>query len=205
VNVALLADFGSTWTKVLAVDLDAAVIAGRIERADLAGGVRFEDAAADNEKEQSGKEQGFHRHHEMAEGHQDDAKDDDAPLAQNPVRKPAAGQWREIDQARIGAIDQRRQRLHIERTGEIFEEAFDPAITPHMLDMSGKQQIFGQIEDQQRPHAVIGEALPHLRAEEDGKAQGMAKQFAPAAAAALKRNRWRRVHRAAAPWRNIQP
>jgi len=29
VNVALLADFGSTFTKVLAVDLDAAVIAGR--------------------------------------------------------------------------------------------------------------------------------------------------------------------------------
>ena len=47
-------------------------------------------------------------------------------------------------------LDQRAERL----------EADD------VLDMAGQQQLLRQIEDEQREHAVIGEALPRFRESE---------------------------------------
>src|SRR3546814_359479 len=38
----------------------------------------------------------------------------------------------------------------------------------------GKQPLLRQVEDQQRPHAVIGKTLPHLGEEEHVKALGVA-------------------------------
>ena len=53
--------------------------------------------------------------------------------------------------------------------------------------MAGQQQIFGEVIDQQRAHPVIGEALPHLGAEQEGQAARMAEQIAAHAAVRSRR------------------
>jgi hypothetical protein len=43
--------------------------------------------------------------------------------------------------------------------------------------------MLGQVEDQQRPHAVIGEALPHLGEEQHEQAARVARMVLPSSAA----------------------
>ena len=40
-----------------------------------------------------------------------------------------------------------------------------------------EQPVLGQVEDQQGPHSVVGEALPHLGEEEHVEALGMAREL----------------------------
>ena len=61
------------------------------------------------------------------------------------------------------AADQRRQ---VNQRGETAVEAGRGGV--------GEQEMLGQIERQQRPHAVIAEALPHLGGEQPGKLARMA-------------------------------
>src|SRR3546814_5843687 len=70
-------------------------------------------------------------------------------LSQIAVRQIAAEHRRDIDECGIGAVDQVRLGV-------------------------GKQPVLRQVEDQQRPHAVIGKTLPHLGEEEHVKALGVA-------------------------------
>ena len=46
------------------------------------------------------------------------------------------------------------------------------------LRVLGLQQVLHHVEHEQRPHAVVGEALPHLGGEEKGQPARMAEQFA---------------------------
>ncbi len=87
--------------------------------------------------------QGLHRrlafdgHGEVARHQQQGAKGDGLARAQPAVGQDPAQQRRQIDQGGVGGV---------------------LALT----EVVREQEMFGQIEDQQRPHAVVGEPLPHL-------------------------------------------
>ena len=74
------------------------------------------------------------------------------PLPQEPVGQQAAEKGRHVDQRRVGPID---------------GIGIGVAVTKKAL---------GHVENQQGPHAVEGEPLPHLRKEEREKSGRMAKQ-----------------------------
>src|SRR5579864_377297 len=46
--------------------------------------------------------------------------------------------------------------------------------------MLGQQQVFRHVEHEQRTHAVIGEALPHLGGEQEGEAARVAENLGTA-------------------------
>ena len=85
----------------------AAVIAGRVESADLRRHVGLEAAVAENQHQQREQEQRLERHHEMADRHQRRADDDGAVLAEHAVGDEPAEERREIDEAGVEAIDVR--------------------------------------------------------------------------------------------------
>src|SRR3546814_20766132 len=72
---------------------------------------------------------------------QDAAEQNRLALSQIARRQIAAEHRRDIYECGIGAVDQVRLGV-------------------------GKQPVLRQVEDQQRPHAVIGKTLPHLGEEE---------------------------------------
>ncbi len=126
-----------------------------------------------SEREQ---EQLLDRHQEMADGHQDRADDDGAALAEHAVGEKPAENRREIDERGVEAVDLRREGLHVERTEHGFEPALEAGKAEHIAGVLGDQQIFRHVEDEERAHPVIGEALPHLGGEQEGEAFGMAEQ-----------------------------
>ncbi len=154
----------------------AAMIARRVKAADLGGNIRLETAVAEDQRQQRKDEQLLDRHHEMADRHQDRADDDGAALAEHAVGKEPAENRREIDEPGIKAPDLRRQRLHVERAEQRFEPAFDREQAGDVAGMVRQQEIFRHIEDEQRAHPVIGEALPHFRGEQEGEPARMAEQ-----------------------------
>ena len=92
------------------------------------------------------------RHQEMADGEQHAAEQHRLALAEVAVGEIAAEHRGDVDEAGIGAVDQVRFAV-------------------------GEQPMLGEVEDQQRPHAVIGEALPHFGEEEHVEALGMPQEF----------------------------
>ena len=83
----------------------------------------------------------------------------------------------------VEAEDLRGERLRLERAEHAFQRAFHGAIAEHGLGLAGQQQVLHQVEDEQRRHAEIGKALPHLGREQDRQALRMAEQVACAGAA----------------------
>ncbi|MNJ46076.1 hypothetical protein D3C77_411970 [compost metagenome] len=77
-------------------------------------------------------------HHEVTGDQQDGADDDRLARAEVFVGDHAADDRHQIDQRRIGRID----ALRLFRT---------------------EQKMLGQVEDQDRPHPIIGKAFPHFR------------------------------------------
>ncbi len=75
-------------------------------------------------------------------GHEQAAEDHGTPLPQEPVGQQAAEKRRHVDQRRVSAIH---------GVGVLVAVA---------------QKALGHVEDQQGPHAVEGEPLPHFGKEE---------------------------------------
>ncbi len=88
----------------------------------------------------------------------DAAVEDGAPLADQAIRHPAAGQRHHVHHRRVQPVD---------RAGGRGVEA----------EASGRERR-GHEEDEQRAHPVIAEALPHLREEERREAARMAEKRA---------------------------
>ncbi len=144
-------------------DREAAVaprVAMTIKRTNDGGDVRFEESVA---ADQEGKrcEEGraaldqdnrlasdrdrkipVHSHQQVAEGHEQAAENHRPPLPQEPVGQQTAEEGRHVNQRRVGAVH---------GIGVFVAVA---------------QKALRHVEDQQRPHAVVGEPLPHLGKEE---------------------------------------
>ena len=152
----------------------AAVVAGRVEAADLGGNIRLERAAAENEGEERDQKQLLDRHHEMPDRHEDGAEDDGAAAAQHAVGEEAAEDRRQVNERRVEAVDLRGERLHAERAEYGLEQAFQAAEAERGIGVPADEQVFRHVEHEQRAHPVIREALPHLGREQEGEALGMA-------------------------------
>jgi len=68
----------------------------------------FGSPVAQDERGEREQEQLLDCHHEMANGHEDRADDDGAPLSEDAVGKKAAENRRQIDERRVEPIDLRR-------------------------------------------------------------------------------------------------
>ncbi len=137
----------------------AAFVVLVVERADQRRGGRLEATAAERDQDQADAdpgEAGDQRQRDVT-GHHHDGAGEQRPLrAQHPVRQPGSEDGREVDAAAVGADDARGGPLvHAE------------AAVGH-----GVVQV-----DQQDPlHAVEGEPLPHLDAEEVGEDAGLTEE-----------------------------
>ena len=149
-------------------DAEAAIaprIVRRIQFADHRADVRLQEAGSGDD-EQKADEKGFCRRdceHEVA-AHDDGAADEDRPLCpEQAIGDPATGQGREVDERRIDAIDRR---------GRLIVEAHTAAV----------HDLVGHEQDQQRPHAVVAEAFPHLGEEKRIQAARVPEYFSLAGA-----------------------
>jgi hypothetical protein len=113
----------------------------------------------------------------MADRHQRRAEQDGAMLAEHAVGENAAEHRREIDEAGIEAIDVRREWLHSERPEHRFIQLPERTKPDHAVGIPGQQQIFHHVEDEQRAHPVIGEALPHLGRKQERQAARVAEEI----------------------------
>ena len=149
----------------------AARVAGRVERADLGRDVRLEGAVAEDEPQEREQEQRLERHHEMADRHQRSADHHHAALAEHAVGEIAAEDRREIHEPGVEAVDLRRQRLDVERAEDRFHAALSARRSRSRSARARVEQILHHVEHEQRAHAVVGEALPHLGGEQDTTAR----------------------------------
>ena len=119
-----------------------------VKRPDDHRGIAFDEAGADDDQRQAEIErrQRRERHAEVSEGDDDPAVKYGAALADQPIGDPASRQRRHVDHRRVQAVH---------RAGDGGLEA-EPA---------GRDRRRHE-EDQQRAHAVVAEALPHLGEEE---------------------------------------
>ena len=123
------------------------------------------------------KNSDFGRHHKMAGDHQRRAERHGDPAPEPTVGDQPAEDRREIHEAGVKPIDVRGQRLRAERAGQRLERGFQRAEANDLSGALGLQQIIDDVENEQRAHAVIGKAFPHLRREQEGEALGMAEPF----------------------------
>ena len=140
-------------------------VVARVEVAHDSADVGLEEARADGHQSQADVEGEFGRDSQrvVAGGDDDPAHQDGAPLADEPVRHPSSGESQCVDGEGVQAVDGARfGRAHSHApAGGVDHE-----------------------QDQERSHAVIAEALPHLGEEEGREPPGMTeKGLLPAAAA----------------------
>jgi len=106
----------------------------------------------------AGEGQGLYRglaldgHGEVAGDQQKRAEGHRLAGAEEPVRQHPADQGQQIDQGGVGGV-------------------------LALAEVVGEQELFGQVEDQQTAHAVVGEPLPHLGEEQHEQAAWMAAQL----------------------------
>ena len=125
----------------------------QVERAEQRRNVGLEKTVADDEQPEREVQQRRERHREVAHRH-DEAADQDRLAGTEPaVGDIAADYGREINQAGVSPIQR-------ERVGALVVERVD------------------QVQHQQRAHAVVAEALPHLGEEERREAPRMPKERA---------------------------
>ena len=130
-------------------------IAGTVQLSDHCRHIGFEEPGADDDQTQSDVERG-HRlqsEHEMPGGNDDAADDERTPRADEPIGEIAAEQGREKHKHRVPPIE--RIRLGVAPSQHVHE-----------------------IQHQDRPHAVVGEPLPHLDKEQQRQAAWLAEQRA---------------------------
>ncbi len=137
-------------------------VGARVQLAHDHRDVRLHEARANDDEGQGQPEDADHgvalparslEGHEAMSAREDDAAEQHGlALTQPTIRKIAAEQRRNVDEASICPIDQVRLAVVV-------------------------QPVLGEIEDEQRAHPVIGKALPHLGEEQDDEALGMAEHF----------------------------
>src|SRR5580765_2569970 len=64
----------------------------------------------------------------------------------------------------------------------------------HILGMPGQEQILHHVEDEERAHSIIGEALPHLGREQECQPARMAEKVALSSGGATTRAGSRKAH-----------
>ncbi len=142
----------------------AAVVFGGVELAHHGADVGLQHAGADRHQDQAGEENRHLEHaaetrdHRQAEGEVAGGEGDAAPehrvaLADQPVGDPAAGQRHQVDGGGIEPVD-------------------GPAGGVGKAE-AAVLRLGHQEKQQQGPHAVVAEALPHFREEKRGEAARM--------------------------------
>src|SRR5437016_3049064 len=119
---------------------------------------RLQQSGSDYDESQSeveGEESGD-RHAEMAKRDDDTAIEHGAALAQDAVGNPTAGQ---VHQVHHGGVE------------TINRPCFSYVEAETALIYAGDHE-----QDEECPHAVVAEALPHFREEKGGEATGMAEE-----------------------------
>lgn len=116
-----------------------------VKFADNGGDVRFEITVADDDGTHADVEPLLRapQNHEFPDGHQNSSEDDGVFVAQDLVCNPTAQNRRSINQSSVCPIN--AERFHVTHG-----------------------QRFDQIQREQRAHAIVAEALPHL-----GEKQGV--------------------------------
>jgi len=113
----------------------------------------------------------------MSERHQARADHDGAAVTEHAVGQKPAEYRRQIDEPGIEAVDLRGERLDVERPEGDLERALERREPDHGAGMLGPEQVLHHVEHEQRAHAVIGEALPHLGREQVGERARMAEEL----------------------------
>src|SRR5262245_27361993 len=97
-------------------------------------------------------------------------------LAEPPVGNEPAEERRKIDEAGIKTVDLRGERLHAERAEDRLQCAPERGEPHHGLGVARQQQVLDHVEDEERAHPVVREALPHLGREQEREAAWMAEE-----------------------------
>ena len=143
-----------------------ACVALLVEVAHHRGDVRLEEAVAQHEDHEADVEEAEIAGDgggecELADGHQQAADDHGLALAEVVVGEPAADQRREIHEAGEEPVELQRLRLRPAEAGV------------------GRLDARDQRQHQQRAHAVVAEAFPHLGGEEQEQSFRMAEPGFP--------------------------
>jgi hypothetical protein len=150
------------------------VVAGGVERADLAGEVSLETAYAREQASQRGEECHVERHQKMPSRHEQRADCDCACASKHTVRDQSATDRREINEPGVESENRRCERLHGERTAiDDLEQVAKWTKPGDAVDMSGVQQSVDHVKDKERLHAVVGKAFPSFREREIAKTAWM--------------------------------
>ena len=133
----------------------ATAIALLVQRADDRAHIGFEQARAGGDEREAAVErrEGVEREGEVAQRDQDAAEQDGVVLADQPIRDETAENCRAPGAARVGAVD--RGRLGRAEAHAAGADRRD------------------EIQDEEGPHPVIAEALPHLREEQGREPAGV--------------------------------
>ncbi len=142
--------------------IGAAQVFGLVERADLAGDVPFEHSAAEDQAKECKEKCGLKSHQEMTRCHGERAEENGAAPAEHTIGEEAAEDWSEINAGGVGAEDRRGERLAVE-TALKLAKAIERR---NVFNAPRQQEILDQVKDEQRLHAIIGEAFPRLRERE---------------------------------------
>ena len=118
----------------------------------------------------------------MPVDHQDAARNDRGCAPEKTIRQKATEDRCQVDEAAIDTEDRRGEGRRLHRAEQRFERAAHGRKTCHAFDVAGLEERIDEIQNQQRLHTVLGEALPRLgnrdiaerarMAEETGRAAG---------------------------------
>ena len=113
----------------------------------------------------------------MADGHQRRADDDRARAPQPTIGDRPSQNWREINEAGVEPVDLRGECLRAERTEIVSSPCFKASKAERRVHARRRQQIVDHVEDEKRPHPVIGKPLPHFGSEEKTEPTRMAEKI----------------------------
>ncbi len=149
----------------------------RIQAADLAGDVAFEESDTDQQARERDQEGHIECHQEMTGGHQHRPDRDGARLPEPAIGKDASGDGCQVDESRVQAKDGGRESddgQGAPAAVEPLQKGAQRGESRDLLDVAGVQQLAHHVEHQQRLHAVVGEALPAFREGQISQPSGMA-------------------------------
>ena len=150
-----------------------ALVARRVQRADLRRDVALEAAHAQQQAGDRQQEAGLEGHQEVPQRHQARADHHGLRAAQHAVGQQAAEQRREVDQARVQAGDEGAELQGRARAEHGFDRDAHRADAHHVADVLGQEQVLGEVQPQQDLHAVVGETLPQFAEREPAEAGGV--------------------------------
>ncbi len=145
--------------EVIFADPRPAQVIGAVQLTDLAGDVALEQANPHHQREQGKQEQPLKRHQEVAQSHDNGARQQRGPSAQPAVSNQPAGNRGQVDQAGVIAKDRRGERLAFLAA---IGRALQPLQPQHIADVFGQQQVLDHIEHQQGLHGIVGKPLTPL-------------------------------------------